>query len=47
MTAAAVVESYDLGETFEEIASSFDLSPDDIRKVIAFADEHYPVQRLA
>jgi uncharacterized protein (DUF433 family) len=47
VTAAAVVESYDLGETVEEISYSFDLDPDDIRKIIGFADEHNPVQQSA
>jgi uncharacterized protein (DUF433 family) len=47
VTAAAVVDSYDLGETIEEIVYSFELDPEDIRKVIAFADEHNPLQRFA
>ena len=38
VTADAVLESHQLGESVEEIAYSFDLNPDDIRKVLAYAE---------
>jgi uncharacterized protein (DUF433 family) len=37
VTADAVLESYILGETVDDIAESFDLNPDDIRSVLDFA----------
>ena len=36
--ADAVLESYELGETVEEIAYSFSLDAEEIRKVLAFAE---------
>ena len=38
VTADAVVESHRLGESVEDIAFSFDLDPDDIRKVLTYAE---------
>jgi uncharacterized protein (DUF433 family) len=35
--ADAVVESYELGESVEDIAYSYSLKAEDIRKVLAFA----------
>ena len=35
--ADTVIESYELGETVEEIAYSFDLDPNDIEELLAFA----------
>ncbi len=35
--ADTVLESYELGESVEEIAYSFTLNPEDIRKVLSFA----------
>ena len=37
VTANAVLESYELGESVEEIAYSFTLDPNDIRNVLSFA----------
>ena len=36
--ADTVLESHELGESVEDIAFSFHLDPDDIRKVLAFAE---------
>lgn len=36
--ADAVLESYELGESVEDIAYSYSLDPEEIRKVIAFAE---------
>jgi uncharacterized protein (DUF433 family) len=38
VTADAVLESHQLGESVEDIAYSFELDPDDIRKVLAYAE---------
>jgi uncharacterized protein (DUF433 family) len=38
--ADTVLESHELGESVEEIAYSFDLNPEDIRKVLTFAASH-------
>jgi len=38
VTADAVWDSYELGESVEDIAYSFRLKPDDIRKVLAYAE---------
>jgi uncharacterized protein (DUF433 family) len=35
--ADTVLESHQLGESVEEIAYSYDLNPEDIRKVLSFA----------
>jgi uncharacterized protein (DUF433 family) len=36
--AEQVIESRALGETIEEIAYSFDLKPEDVRDLLAYAD---------
>lgn len=36
--ADAVLESYELGESVENIAYSYSLDPEEIRKVLAFAE---------
>jgi uncharacterized protein (DUF433 family) len=36
--ADAVLESYELGESVEDIAYSYSLDPEEIRKVLAFAE---------
>ncbi len=38
VTADAVLESFQLGESVDDIAYSFDLKPDDIRDVLAYAE---------
>jgi uncharacterized protein (DUF433 family) len=38
VTADAVLESYELGESVEDIAYSYSLDPEEIRKVLAFAE---------
>ncbi len=38
--AETVVQSHDLGETAEEIAYSYDLSLQDVKSVLRFADRH-------
>jgi uncharacterized protein (DUF433 family) len=38
VSADAVLESYELGESVEQIAYSFSLDPEQIRKVLAFAE---------
>ena len=38
VTADAVLESYQLGESVDDIAYSFDLNPTDIRTVLAYAE---------
>ena len=35
--ADTVLESYELGESVDEIADSFDLRPEDVRELVAFA----------
>ena len=40
VTADAVLESYELGESVEDIAYSFTLNPDDIRQVLSYAAAH-------
>ena len=45
--ADTVLESHELGEAVEDIAYSFDLNPDDIRKVIAFAEARLTVKPSA
>ncbi len=40
VTADAVLESFELGESVDDIAYSFDLKPDDIRAVLAYAEAH-------
>jgi uncharacterized protein (DUF433 family) len=35
--ADSVLESHELGESVDEIAFSFDLKPDDVRTLLAFA----------
>jgi uncharacterized protein (DUF433 family) len=47
VTADAVLESYELGETVEEIVESFDLNPDDVRCVLDFAASREPLRRTA
>ena len=42
VTADAVLESYDLGESVDDIAYSFTLNPDDIRTVLAYAAARQP-----
>ncbi len=37
VTADAVLESYELGESVEDIAYSYSLDPEQIEKVLAFA----------
>jgi uncharacterized protein (DUF433 family) len=41
--ADTVWESYELGETVEEIAYSFSLKPEMVEAVVAFAEAHSPV----
>ena len=36
--ADTVLESHELGESIKDIAFSFDLKPEDVRKVLAFAE---------
>ena len=38
--ADTVLESHKLGESIEEIAYSFDLDADDVRRLLAFAESH-------
>ncbi len=47
VTADAVLESYELGETVEEIAYDFFLPPKDIRAVLDFAAARTLVRRSA
>ncbi len=42
--ADAVVENYEAGESVEDIAYNFDLRPEDIRKVLAFAASRQAVK---
>jgi uncharacterized protein (DUF433 family) len=35
--ADAVIENYESGESVDEIAFNFDLNPEDVRKVLAYA----------
>lgn len=44
VTAEAVWESYELGESVEDIAYSFDLDPDEIRGVLRYAEERQPMR---
>ncbi len=37
-----VVENYECGESVEDIAYNFDLKPDDIRAVLAYAGARQP-----
>ena len=37
-----VLENYDSGESVEDIAYNFDLKPDDIRAVLAYAGARQP-----
>ena len=41
-----VLESFELGETVEEIAYSFDLQPAAIRAVLTYASERYTSNSL-
>jgi uncharacterized protein (DUF433 family) len=45
--ADAVVENFESGESVEEIAYNFDLNPEDIRKVLAFASARQPMKRVS
>ena len=47
VTADAVLESYELGETIDEIAYSFTLDPEDVRRVLAFATNHAVLSKSA
>jgi len=47
VTADAVVESYELGETAEEIAYSFTLRLNDVKAVLEFAASRASMQRSA
>jgi uncharacterized protein (DUF433 family) len=38
--ADAVLESYELGESVDDIAYSYSLDPEQVRRVLAFADSH-------
>ena len=40
--ADTIAESYQLGETAEQIAYSFDLQIDDVKAVLRFATDTYP-----
>jgi uncharacterized protein (DUF433 family) len=40
-----VIENYESGESVEDIAYNFDLKPEDIRGVLAFAAGRQPVSR--
>jgi uncharacterized protein (DUF433 family) len=44
VTADAVLESYELGESVEDIAYSFELDPDDIRTVLTYAEARQTAQ---
>jgi len=41
VTADAVLESYELGESVEDIAYSYSLDPEQIEKVLAFAEVRF------
>jgi uncharacterized protein (DUF433 family) len=41
-----VLENHDAGETVEDIAYNFDLNPDDIRNVLAYAARRQFTSRL-
>ena len=45
--ADTVLESYELGESVEEIAYSFDLDPNDIEELLAFAVTRTPLKSTA
>jgi len=38
VSADAVLESYELGESVDDIAYSYSLDPEQVRKVLSFAD---------
>jgi uncharacterized protein (DUF433 family) len=40
-----VIENYDAGESVEDIAYNFDLKPEDIRAVLAYAAGRQPMLR--
>ncbi len=46
MPADQVLENHDAGETVEDIAYNFDLNPDDIRNVLAYAARRQFTSRL-
>ncbi len=45
--ADTVLDSYELGETVEQIAYNFDLDAEDIRKVLMFAAEQSEIETPA
>jgi len=45
--ADAVVENFESGESVAEIAYNFDLNPDDIRKVLAYASTRQLMKRVS
>jgi len=45
--ADAVLESYELGESVEDIAYSYSLDPEQIKKVLAFADSRALIEPTA
>jgi uncharacterized protein (DUF433 family) len=45
--ADAVVENFESGESVEDIAYNFDLNPDDIRKVLAYASTRPLMKRVS
>jgi uncharacterized protein (DUF433 family) len=44
MPADDVVQNFESGSPVEEIAYNFDLEPEDIRKVLAYAKTHQPLK---
>jgi uncharacterized protein (DUF433 family) len=45
--ADTIVENFEGGESIEEIADNFDLNPDDIRKVLAYASTRQSMNRVS
>jgi uncharacterized protein (DUF433 family) len=45
--AEAVVENFESGESVEEIAYNFDLNPDDIKNVLAYASARQLMKRVS
>jgi uncharacterized protein (DUF433 family) len=45
--ADTVLESHELGQTVDDIAKSYDLSVEDVRKVLKFAEVRSQMQRSA